>query len=61
VGIDVATRGFHVFAVDSSGRQVLSKTHARGRLSAFVANLYGIDGGVRERAPLGAAIPLLLT
>ena len=60
LGIDLAKRSFHLHGVDGKGRQVLSKKLTRARLGAFVANLpalYGGDGGVRECASLGAAVP----
>lgn len=39
VGIGLAKHSFHLFAVDASGQQVVSKKLSRGRLGAFVANL----------------------
>ena len=39
VGIDLAKNSFHVFAVDSSGKKVLSKSFTREKLKAFFINL----------------------
>jgi transposase len=39
VGIDLAKRSFHLYAVDGEGREVLSRKLTRGRLSAVVARL----------------------
>ena len=39
VGIDLAKRSFHLYAVDGEGREVLSRKLTRGRLSAVVAQL----------------------
>ncbi len=39
VGIDLAKRSFHLYAVDAGGQPLLSKKLTRARLSAFVANL----------------------
>jgi transposase len=39
VGIDLAKRSFHLYAVDSEGRAVLSRKLTRARLSAVVAQL----------------------
>lgn len=39
VGIDLAKRSFHLYAVDGEGRAVLSRKLTRGRLSAVVAQL----------------------
>jgi transposase len=39
VGIDLAKRSFHLYAVDGGGQQMLSKKLTRARLGAFVANL----------------------
>jgi transposase len=39
VGIDLAKRSFHLYAVDGEGRAVLSRKLTRSRLSAVVAQL----------------------
>jgi len=39
VGIDLAKRSFHLYAVDGEGRAVLSRKVTRARLSAVVAQL----------------------
>jgi transposase len=39
VGIDLAKRSFHLYAVDGEGRAVLSRKLTRARLSAVVAQL----------------------
>ena len=39
VGIDLAKRSFHLYAVDGEGRAVLSRKLSRGRLGAVVAQL----------------------
>jgi transposase len=39
VGIDLAKRSFHLYAVDAEGRAVLSRKVTRARLSAVVAQL----------------------
>ncbi len=39
VGIDLAKRSFHLYAVDGEGREVLSRKLTRARLSAVVAQL----------------------
>jgi transposase len=39
VGIDLAKRSFHLYAVDAGGQPLLSKKLTRARLGAYVANL----------------------
>ena len=39
MGIDLSKRSFHLYGVDDSAKQVLSKKLTRARLGAFVANL----------------------
>ena len=39
MGVDLSKRSFHLYGVDDSAKQVLSKKLTRARLGAFVANL----------------------
>jgi transposase len=39
MGLDLAKRSFHLYAVDARGERVLSKKLTRARLGGFVAQL----------------------
>ena len=56
VGIDLAKRSFHVYGADGRGKPLFSKklTSAAEPFYGQPATLHGGDGGVRQRASLGA-------
>jgi transposase len=58
VGVDLAKQVIQVHAMDASGRRVAARAFKRDQFFAWCAQLpaacMGGDGGVLERAPLGA-------
>jgi len=59
VGIDLSKRLYQVHAIDAAGRVIKQRAMSPGPILRLVrrpqGRLHGGDGGVRRRAPRGAA------